>query len=91
VVSKPLEKEAFMEECSIVRIDFATNVFQVHGSDSAGKRLFSKKVSRGQLDTRINRPSESLPPFGNAFDPCLFPVDSEMVTLKTDGMRSLRG
>ena len=63
-----------MEECSIVRIDFATNVFQVHGSDSAGKRLFPKKVSRGQMDTRINRPPESPPSFGSSFDPCLFPV-----------------
>jgi transposase len=49
VVLKPLEKEASMEECNIVGIDLAKNVFQVHGSDSAGKRLFSKKVSRGRL------------------------------------------
>jgi len=38
-----------MEECSIVGIDLAKNVFQVHASDQTGRRLFSKKVSRGQL------------------------------------------
>lgn len=38
-----------MEECSIVGIDLAKNVFQVHASDQTGRRLFSKKVSRSQL------------------------------------------
>ena len=38
-----------MEECNIVGIDLAKNVFQVHASDQTGRRLFSKKVSRGQL------------------------------------------
>lgn len=38
-----------MEECSIVGIDLAKNVFQVHASDKTGRRIFSKKVSRGQL------------------------------------------
>ena len=38
-----------MEECNIVGIDLAKNVFQVHGADRTGKPLFSKKVSRGQL------------------------------------------
>ncbi len=38
-----------MEECNIVGIDLAKNVFQVHASDEVGRRLFSKKVSRGQL------------------------------------------
>lgn len=34
-----------MEECSIIGIDLAKNVFQVHGSDGLGKKLFSKKLS----------------------------------------------
>ncbi len=45
-----------MEECNIVGIDLAKNVFdlaknvfQVHGTDCAGNRLFSKMVSRGQF------------------------------------------
>lgn len=38
-----------MEECNIVGIDLAKNLFQVHASDEIGRRLFSKKVSRGQL------------------------------------------
>jgi len=38
-----------MEDCNIVGIDLAKNVFQVHASDEIGRRLFSKKVSRGQL------------------------------------------
>ncbi|MEH6727880.1 MAG: IS110 family transposase [Hyphomicrobiales bacterium] len=38
-----------MEECNVVGIDLAKNVFQVHASDLTGRRLFSKKVSRGQL------------------------------------------
>jgi transposase len=49
VVLKPHAKEASMEECNIVGIDLAKNVFQVHGANRAGKLLFSKKVSRGQL------------------------------------------
>jgi transposase len=38
-----------MEEFNIVGIDLAKNVFQVHASDEIGRRLFSKKVLRGQL------------------------------------------
>lgn len=38
-----------MEECKIAGIDLAKNAFQVHASDQAGRRLFSKKVSRRQL------------------------------------------
>ncbi len=30
-----------MEECSIVGIDLAKNVFQVRASDQTGRRLFS--------------------------------------------------
>jgi len=32
-----------MEECNIVGIDLAKNVFQVHASDEVGRRLFSKR------------------------------------------------
>lgn len=38
-----------MEEFNIVGIDLAKNAFQVHASDEIGRRLFSKKVLRGQL------------------------------------------
>ena len=38
-----------MEDCSIIGIDLAKNVFQAHGSDRTGRKLFSKKLSRGQV------------------------------------------
>lgn len=38
-----------MESCNIIGIDLAKNVFQAHGMDKAGRKLFSKKLSRGQV------------------------------------------
>lgn len=38
-----------MEKCTIIGIDLAKNVFQAHGADRSGRKLFSKKLSRGQL------------------------------------------
>jgi transposase len=42
-------KEASMGEVSIIGLDLAKRVFQVHGADSLGERVFSRKLSRGQL------------------------------------------
>lgn len=38
-----------MKEATIVGIDLAKNVFQLHGADKAGKRLWVKKLSRKQV------------------------------------------
>ncbi len=38
-----------MEEISIVGIDLAKNVFQVHGATSEGKPVFSRKFRRAKL------------------------------------------
>ena len=38
-----------MESCNIIGIDLAKNVFQAHGMDKAGRKLFSKKLSHGQV------------------------------------------
>lgn len=38
-----------MKSLSIIGIDLAKNIFQVHGSDSRGRRLFSKRVRRDKL------------------------------------------
>ena len=38
-----------MESCNIIGIDLAKNVFQAHGSDRAGCKLFSKKLSRDRF------------------------------------------
>lgn len=55
-----------MEECSIIGIDLAKNVFQVHGSDGLGKKLFSKKLSRGQVIGFLS----SVPPCVVAMEAC---------------------
>ena len=38
-----------MEEVSIIGVDLAKHVFQVHGSDKSGRVLFRKKLSRPQF------------------------------------------
>ena len=38
-----------MTEFSIIGIDLAKNVFQAHGADATGRRVFSKKLSRSHL------------------------------------------
>ncbi len=38
-----------MSEVSIIGIDLAKRVFQVHGSGSNGEVVFRKKLSRAQL------------------------------------------
>ncbi|MCP4823842.1 MAG: IS110 family transposase [Shimia sp.] len=44
-----------MEDCSIIGIDLAKNVFQAHGSDRTGRKLFSKKLRRGQVLTFLSK------------------------------------
>lgn len=36
-----------MKHCKIIGIDFAKNVFQVHGSDRTGKKLFFEEAIAG--------------------------------------------
>ena len=38
-----------MEKVSIIGLDLAKHVFQAHGADSAGRKLFSRKLSRTQV------------------------------------------
>lgn len=44
-----------MEDCNIIGIDLAKNVFQAHGSDRTGRKLFSEKLSRGQVLTFLSK------------------------------------
>jgi transposase len=44
-----------MEDCSIIGIDLAKNVFQAHRSDRTGRKLFSTKLSRGQVLTFLSK------------------------------------
>ena len=47
-----------MKDLSVIGIDIAKNVFQIHGTDSHGKRLFKKRVSRaGFLEYMRTLPS----------------------------------
>ena len=54
-----------MESCNIIGIDLAKNVFQAHGSDRAGCKLFSKKLSRGQVLK-----------FLSSFEPCIVAMEA---------------
>ena len=38
-----------MEKINVIGLDLAKNVFQVHGADSDGKKLLSKKLKRDEL------------------------------------------
>jgi len=38
-----------MKEVSTIGIDLAKSIFYVHGADKSGKKLFNKKLSRGQV------------------------------------------
>ena len=38
-----------MEEIKVIGIDLAKSVFQLHGASAAGKPVFRKKLSRGQV------------------------------------------
>src|SRR5918912_1090423 len=42
-------REASMGEVSIIGLDLAKNVFQVHGADASGAMRFRKKVRRAQV------------------------------------------
>lgn len=37
------------QDISVLGIDLAKNVFQIHGSDAHGKRVLSKRVNRKEL------------------------------------------
>lgn len=54
-----------MKDCNIIGIDLAKNVFQAHGSDSTGRKLFSKKLSRGQVLE-----------FLSSFEPCVVAMEA---------------
>src|SRR5262245_61362234 len=43
------EEEASMEKATIIGIDLAKRVFQVHGATQDGRPVFRKKVSRAQF------------------------------------------
>jgi hypothetical protein len=43
-----------MEEISIIGLDLAKDVFQVHGATRDGRRVFSKKVRRVSTGTEVS-------------------------------------
>jgi transposase len=50
VVSKhKLKERASMGEVSIIGVDLAKNVFQLHGASAEGSVVFRKKLSRPQF------------------------------------------
>jgi transposase len=50
VVSKhKLKERASMEEVSIIGVDLAKNLFQLHGAAADGAVVFRKKLSRPQF------------------------------------------
>ncbi len=55
-----------MNNISIVGIDLAKHVFQLHAVDDSGHKVFSKKVKRDQLRTVI----ANLPPCLVAMEAC---------------------
>ena len=55
-----------MNNISIVGIDLAKHVFQLHAVDVRGHKLFSKKVKRDQLSAVV----ASLPPCLVAMEAC---------------------
>ena len=38
-----------MSEVSIIGLDLAKNVFQVHGATAQGERQFNKKITRSRM------------------------------------------
>src|SRR5215475_12231714 len=42
-------KEASMEQVTMIGLDIAKHVFQVHGADGAGHVLFRKRITRVKL------------------------------------------
>jgi len=54
-----------MKDISVLGIDLAKNVFQIHGADAHGKRVFSKRVGRKELIELM----------GN-FKPCLIGIEA---------------
>ncbi|WP_152610801.1 IS110 family transposase [Ruegeria sp. ANG-R] len=59
------KEEASTTEVSIIGIDLAKNVFQAHGADAIGRRVFSKKLSRSQLLKLLS-----------VFPPCLVAMEA---------------
>jgi transposase len=43
-----------MEKASIIGVDLAKHVFQVHGASADGSVAFRRKLSRSKLDTSKN-------------------------------------
>ena len=65
-LKSPKRKETYMDEVSIVGIDLAKRVFQVHGAAADGRVLFRKKLSRPQFAKVM----ASLPPCKVAMETC---------------------
>lgn len=42
-------EEVSVEEVTVIGIDLAKSVFQLHGADASGRPVFRKKLSRAQL------------------------------------------
>ena len=49
VLRTQVKERASMEEVSIIGVDLAKNVFQVHGAAADGSVVFRKKLSRPQF------------------------------------------
>jgi len=55
-----------MSEVSIIGLDLAKNVFQVHGATAQGERQFNKKITR----SRMHKFFSSQPPCLVAMEAC---------------------
>ena len=54
-----------MNKTTVIGLDIAKNVFQAHGLDKAGRRLFSKKLRRAEVL-----------PFFRSLNPCLVGIEA---------------
>jgi len=66
MLKSPQGEEASMDEISIVGVDLAKQVFQVHGATSNGRAVFRKKLSRPQFAKFMS----ALPPCIVAMEAC---------------------
>lgn len=48
-VLQPIRREASVPEVTTIGLDIAKNVFHAHGSDSRGRGIFSKRLSRAKV------------------------------------------
>jgi hypothetical protein len=50
LIRNPQQREPPMAKISMIGLDLAKNVFQIHGIDAAGTVVLRRQVRRGQLE-----------------------------------------